>query len=206
MSDLGIGYIIAELFGPLGAVGGILCILLLFFIDAVIFPTLPELFTVLVFVQGYGMDPFLLGVLILAAIAVGEVAGLLTLYGIVKRLRVPARLQRVVMSYRDFLVCQDEKMILVNRVAPVLPLMGAFVALSHWDLKRSIAYLLIGGMTKYGLILLLSGFFLAYMERGTATTVTLIMVLVVIALSFAATLVRKRRMKMEMRKDADRTA
>ena len=64
-------------------------------------------------------------------------------------------------------------------------------------LKRSIAYLLIGGMTKYGLILLLSGFFLAYLEKGTATTVTIAMVLAVIALSFVATMVRKRRMKTE---------
>ncbi|KQM12213.1 hypothetical protein AOA80_03465 [Methanomassiliicoccales archaeon RumEn M1] len=206
MSDLGIGYIIAELFGPLGAIGGVLCILLLFFIDAVIFPTVPELFTVLVFMQGYGLDPLLLGALLLAAIAVGEVAGLLTLYWIVKRLRVPVRLQRIIMGYRDFLVCRDEKMILVNRVAPVLPFMGAFVALCHWDLKRSIAYLLIGGMTKYGLILLLSGFFLAYLEKGTATTVTIAMVLAVIALSFVATMVRKRRMKTEVCKDADRSA
>lgn len=206
MSDLGIGYIIAELFGPLGAMGGVLCILLLFFIDAVIFPTLPELFTVLVFMQGYGLDPILLGALLLAAIAVGEITGLLTLYWVVKRIRVPARLQKVVMGYRDFLVCQDEKMILVNRIAPVLPLMGAFVALCHWDLRRSIIYLLIGGMAKYGLILLLSGFFLAYLERGTATTITVIMVLSVIALSFVATLVRKRRMKAGMCKDTDRTA
>ncbi len=202
MSDLGIGYIVADLFGPLGAIGGVLCILLLFYIDAVIFPTLPELFTVLVFVQGYGLDPILL----LLAIAVGEVAGLLTLYEVVRRLRVPARLQRAIMSYRDFLVCQDEKMILINRVAPVLPFMGAFVALCHWDLKRSVLYLLVGGMTKYGLILLLSGFFLAYMEKGTATTVTIIMVLVVIVLSFIATIIRKNRMKNRMCEDANRPA
>ncbi len=206
MSDLGIGYIVADLFGPLGAIGGILCILLLFYIDAVIFPTLPELFTVLVFVQGYGLDPILLAALLLLAIAVGEVAGLLTLYEVVRRLRVPARLQRAIMSYRDFLVCQDEKMILINRVAPVLPFMGAFVALCHWDLKRSVLYLLVGGMTKYGLILLLSGFFLTYMEKGTATTVTIIMVLVVIVLSFIATIIRKNRMKNRMCEDANRPA
>ena len=198
MSDLGIGYIIAELFGPLGAAGGVLCIFLLFYIDAVLFPTLPELFTVLVFIQGYGLNPIVLGLLLLAAIAAGEVAGLMTLYTVVKRLRVPGRLQKAVMGYRDFLLCQDEKMILINRVAPVLPFMGAFVALCRWDLRRSIAFLLIGGITKYGLILLMSGFFLAYLEKGAATTVTLVMVLVVIALSLIATLVRKRRMRMEV--------
>ncbi|NLI74225.1 MAG: hypothetical protein GX369_05600, partial [Euryarchaeota archaeon] len=166
MSDIGIGYIISELFGPLGAIGGILCILLLFFIDAVVFPTLPELFTVLIFMQGYGLEPIHLGLLLLAAIAVGEVLGLLTLYGIVRKLRVPARLQNIITGYRDFLICQDERMILVNRVAPVLPFMGAFVAICRWDLRRSIAYLLIGGMVKYGAILLLSGFFLTFLEEG----------------------------------------
>ena len=206
MSDLGIGYIVSDLFGPLGAVGGILCIFLLFYIDAVLFPTLPELFTVLVYIQGYGLDPLMLGILMLLAIASGEVAGLLTLYEIVRRLRVPARVQKVVESYRDFLICQDEKMILVNRVAPVLPFMGAFVALCHWDIKRSVFYLLLGGMTKYGLILLLSGVFLTYLEKGVATTVTIIMVLVVIGLSLIATMIRKRRLERKVCEDADRPA
>jgi len=206
MSDLGIGQIISELFGPLGAVGGVLCIFLLFFIDAIIFPTLPELFTVLVYTQGYGLDPLLFGGVLLGTIMVAEVAGLLTLYTIVRWARVPERIQRVIMNYRDFLVCQDERMILINRVAPVLPFMGAFVALCRWDLKRSVAYTLIGGGLKYGIILALSGFFLSYMERGTATTVTIVMVLVVIALSLVATLYRKRRLEEGRCGDADRPA
>lgn len=88
-------------------------------------------------------------------------------------------------------------MILINRIAPVLPFMGAFVALCRWDLKRSVAYTLIGGAVKYGLILTLSGFFLAYMEKGVATMVTVIMVLIVIGISFLATLYRRRNVRKE---------
>ncbi|NLK26078.1 MAG: hypothetical protein GX307_05850 [Euryarchaeota archaeon] len=197
MSSLSIGIFISDLFGPLGAVGGILCIFLLFYIDAILFPTLPELFTVLIFTQGYGIEPLLFGLILLITIMVGEVAGLLTLYTVVRWIRVPERIQKAIMKYRDFLVCQDERMILINRIAPVLPFMGAFVALCRWDLKRSVAYTLIGGAVKYGLILTLSGFFLAYMEKGVATMVTVIMVLIVIGISFLATLYRRRNVRKE---------
>ena len=107
MSDLGIGYIIAELFGPLGAIGGVLCILLLFFIDAVIFPTVPELFTVLVFMQGYGLTPPAWRP-VAAAIAVGEVAGLLTILDSHGSRAGAATEDHH--GHRDFLVCRDEKM------------------------------------------------------------------------------------------------
>lgn len=206
MSDLGMGSIIAELFGPLGAVGGVLCIFLLFYIDAILFPTLPELFTVLIFTQGYGLEPALFGAVLLSTIMVAEVAGLLTLYTVVRWIKVPERLQKVIMTYRDFLVCQDERMILVNRIAPVLPFMGAFVALCRWDLKRSVVYTVVGGGLKYGVILALSGLFLTYMEKGIATTVTIVMVLAVIAISLVATLYRRRRLERGRCEDAHRPA
>jgi hypothetical protein len=84
-------------------------------------------------------------------------------------------------------------MILLNRVAPILPFTGAFVALSGWSYRRSLFYLVLGGTLKYGLILAASNYFLIYMEKGMAADVTLVMVVVIIVLSFMTSSYRKRK-------------
>jgi hypothetical protein len=196
MTDIGTFFI--ELFSPLGLWGGLLCIFLLFYIDAIIFPTLPELFTVVIFASGaaYGVDPYLFAIAILITIVVAEVAGAMSLYLVVKRARVPTRIKSVVKRYQGFLLCPDERMILINRVAPILPFLGAFIAFAGWELKRSLVYLVVGGVIKYGIILALSGLFFAYFsDKGTATTVTIVMVLTIIVLSMIVSYYRKRRME-----------
>ncbi len=201
MTDIGTFF--TELFTPLGLWGGLVCIFILFYIDAIIFPTLPELFTVLIFsnASDYGIDTFTYGVFILVTIVVAEIAGVLTLYYIVKSAKLPHRVSKIVKRYQSFLLCPDERMILINRLAPILPFLGAFIALAGWGLKKSLTYVVVGGIIKYGIILALSGLFLTYFSKGTATTVTIIMVVVIIILSMLVSYYRKRRMK-----DACRTA
>lgn len=189
-----IGEAFYTLFSPLGLAGWLLCTFLLFYIDAIVFPTLPELFVVLFFIAGYGTMPdWALWSLFVMMIAVAEVLGLTTLYLVVKRLKVPPRISAVIDRYRRFLLLQDERMILLNRVAPILPFTGAFVALSGWSYRRSLFYLVLGGTLKYGLILAVSNYFLIYLEKGVAADVTLVMVVAIIVLSFIASTYRKRR-------------
>lgn len=190
-----VGNFITALFGPLGVGGGLLCIFLLFYIDSIVFPTVPELFTVLIYIGEDSVNPWLYGAAILATLLVAELAGVLTLYYVVKRARLPDRISRVVHRYQSFLICPDERMILVNRIAPILPFTGAFIALANWDLRKSLRYIVIGGAIKYGAILAMSGIFIAYMEKGIATTFTIMMVLVIIAISMVATYYRKKRME-----------
>ncbi|NLX47336.1 MAG: hypothetical protein GXY70_04105 [Euryarchaeota archaeon] len=189
-----VGEAFYTLFSPMGLAGWLLCTFLLFYIDAIVFPTLPELFVVLFFIAGYGTMPdWALWSVFVAVIAVAEVLGLTTLYLVVKRLRVPPKISEVVGRYRRFLLIQDERMILLNRVAPILPFTGAFVALSGWSYRRSVSYLVLGGVVKYGSILAASNYFLLYMEKGMAVDVTLFMVVTIIVLSFLASTYRKRR-------------
>ncbi|MBI0583940.1 MAG: hypothetical protein ISF22_06905 [Methanomassiliicoccus sp.] len=194
-----VGTMLFDFFLPLGPWGGLIFIFLLFYIDAIIFPTLPELFVVLVFIsQDTGSTMFLVGyaVAMLITIAVAEVVGVLTLYMIVKKGllgKFRERVSRGVNKYCDFLLVPDERMILLNRVAPILPFLGAFIALSRWDLRKSMIYVLVGGLAKYGIIIALSGFFLAYFSQGTAQVATLVMVIGIIAASFIVSLVRKRK-------------
>lgn len=186
--------VIISIFNPVNVVGGLICIFLLFYIDAIIFPTMPELFTVGIFALQTQISTLGFGLLILVTIAISEVLGFCTLYYIVRKVKVPRLIQKGVDKFRAFLIYPDERMILVNRIAPVLPFMGAFASICNWSLKKSLMYVLIGGMAKYGLILLASYLFLAYWDSSTATTVVLTMVIGVIALSFVASYFRKKKM------------
>jgi hypothetical protein len=190
-----IGSMLNDLFQPLGLVGGLLALFLVLYINSVAIPTLPEVFLVIIFTTGYGIDPLLLAILILIVATLSEAVGLMTLYYLAKRIRLPPRIEKVFNSYRNFLFVHDERMILVNRVAPLIWFLGMFVAFAHWDLRLSLKYQAIGGLVRYGFILALSGLFLTYTRQGTATFATLVIVLVVLALSFLVALFRRKKLE-----------
>lgn len=187
-----IGQVIYSYFLPLGIWGMLGCIFILFYIDAIVFPTLPELFTVIIFMT---KPETWFGLAILGVIAISEFLGLTTLYLIVKKSKVPQRIERAVNKYKDFLVMGDERIILLNRIAPILPFLGAFVAICKWSYTKSVAYTFIGGISKYGIILTASGLFFALLSTGTAQTITLMMILIVIAISFVCAYFKSRRLK-----------
>jgi membrane protein YqaA with SNARE-associated domain len=193
-----IGQEVYHFFSGLGPLGWLAAIFILFYVDAILFPTLPELITVIIFIAGLQTtSAWVLGILILITIAIAEFAGLTTLYLIVKKVRVPKMIRRVVCKYQDFLIVKDERIILVNRIAPVLPFLGAFVAILNWSFRKAMIYTLVGGVVKYGLILLLSGWFFELLSEGTAELVTLAMVIGILVASFALSIIRRRRMKRE---------
>jgi hypothetical protein len=191
-----IGQSIVDLFAGLGLYGLLLAVFFIFYIDAILFPTLPELFAIIIFLAGREYIPgWAFGILMLITIAIAEVAGIITLYSIVLRVKMPRRMERAIKKYRDFLVVGDERMILVNRIAPILPFLGGFAAICKWSLKKTIIYTVIGGTIKYGLILAMAGYLFTYFEAGTARTVTLLMVLIIIGVGFGLSYYRKKRME-----------
>ncbi len=183
------------LFDGFGEPGVLLFILILFFIDAVIFPTLPEVF----FLLGFDQNPTVaFGCELLAVAAIGELAGIFLLYYVVKRIRVPARVSRVAEKYIDFLIVSDERIILVNRVAPMIPFLGAFIALNgNWNPGKCAFYIVLGCILKYGIIMMASSFFYSYFGSDTAQTVMLIAIVAVIAVSFVASYIKKKRSGLE---------
>lgn len=189
---LDIGQAIYDIFSPLDAWGMLACIFVIFYVDAIVFPTLPELFAVIIFMV---IPQAWFGLMILATIAVAEVLGLSTLYLIVKKIHIPQIIEKAIHRYRDFLMVRDERMILVNRIAPVIPFIGAFVAICNWSIKKAIIYTLVGGMTKYGFIISMSGMFFAYFSSKTAQNVTLGMIIIIIGVSIAISIVRRGRMR-----------
>jgi membrane protein YqaA with SNARE-associated domain len=185
-----IGQTIFQSLQPLGTEGLLFCVFLLFFIDAIVFPTLPELFAVIIFMV-QPTAPFAL--LVLATIAVAEILGTSTLYFIIKRVRIPKRIKLAADKYCSMLFVKNERIVLLNRIAPILPFMGAFAAICNWNFRKVLAYTFIGGMVKYGAILAMSSVFFAYMSTGMAETVTMALVICVIVISLTFSVVKNRK-------------
>ncbi len=193
MIDIG-GWMM-DVFGPYGAIGIALVIFLIFYIDAVFFPTLPEIF----FIIGFMYDPTpVWGITILVVASLAEAAGLSTLYFIVEKIGVPERIKNIADKYADFLIVSDEKMLLVNRLAPMLPFAGAFVSLIHsWTLKRALIYNFIGCYIKYGIILLFAEFFYSYFGSQEAQWYTILFVIIVMVLSIIASIYKRKKAGLE---------
>ena len=186
---MNIGQFIFDLFGPDGGWGVVLCIFLIFLIDALLFPTLPELF----FILGFSYDPTIgFGLQLLLAAVVAEWIGIFALYYVVKHIRIPAKVSRVVDKYVNFLMLKDERLLLLNRIAPMIPFAGAFICIAGWDIKKSWFYITFGCVLKYGVIMLLSDQLYKYYAES-APTMTIILLIVILAISFALSFVMKKR-------------
>ena len=189
----GIGEWVQSVFGPYGVIGIMLFVFLIFFIDALVFPTLPELFFILGF-MAMPEQTLEYGLYLLGAAVVAEIAGISLLYWIVERIRVPARIKRIADKYVKFLIVSDERMLLVNRAAPVIPFAGAFISLiDDWRLTRALFYVVLGCLIKYGLILLMSSFFFDYFSSDDAQTYTILLIIAVIAISMIAAFAKKKK-------------
>jgi len=193
----GIGEWLQGVFGPYGVIGVILFVFLIFFIDALVFPTLPELFFIFGFMampQETFAQMVEYGLYLLSAAVIAEVAGITLLYWIVEHVRVPERIKRIADRYVKFLIVSDERMLLVNRVAPVIPFAGAFISLiDDWRISKALFYVVIGCILKYGLILLMSSFFFSYFSSGDAETYTIIFIIAVIVISMIAAFSKKKK-------------
>ena len=178
-------------FGPYGYIGILVFIFLLFYIDSLIFPTLPEVFFILSFM--YDPTPYW-GMILLLVGAVAEFAGVTSLYLVVERIRVPERIRSVADKYSKFLILNDDRMILVNRVAPVMPFTGAFISLiESWEIKRAWFYLILGYVLKYGAILLFANFFFAFFSGPQAEVLSIVMIIIVMAVSLFMAYRKKKR-------------
>ena len=197
---MNLGQAIYDLFGANGEWGLVLCIFLIFLLDALLIPTLPELFFVLAFIGGanYG-HPLLFGVELLIAAVIAEQIGIFSLYLVVKKYnhKIPKKIQSALDKYTQFLVVSDEKLLLLNRVAPMLPFAGAFVAILNWSVPKSAFYIAIGCIVKFGFIMMLSNFFYNYFQSEESQIITIVMILAVIAVSIVLSFFVKKKKGIE---------
>ena len=177
--------------GDYGDAGVLLCVFLIFLIDAIVFPALPEIF----FILGYDYNPTpVFGVLLVLTAVAAELAGVFSLYYVAKHIRIPKKLTRIVDRYVQFLLVSDERVMLLNRIAPMIPFAGAFIALvDSWDPRKCALYIVIGCVLKYGLLIMASSFFYAYFSSDAALKVTMAFVIAIIGISLAASYYRKKK-------------
>jgi hypothetical protein len=186
------------LFAFLGVAGTLVALFLVFVIDAAIIPLLPELAIVLSFLyRGPGVNPFLWALLLLSMAVSGEVIGNTLMFLWVRKLVVdrghlPRILDRAMRSWTRFLVVPDERIILVNRIAPVVPFVGAFIAVLRWNYAKSILFIVLGAAAKYSLLLVLAAYLGLIYDPNTATLVTIAAIIVLVAVSAGGSLLYRR--------------
>src|SRR3989442_15962621 len=101
---------LAALFGSLGPTGSLMALLVIFAVDAAVFPALPELWIVGTYTYRPDvMDPTLWAVLLLAVAVAGAVLGTSPLYGgvrrgVVHRRRMRRRLEGAVRGWESVLI------------------------------------------------------------------------------------------------------
>lgn len=202
--SVNIGQVIYDLFGDNGDLGVLLCIFLIFLLDALLVPTLPELFFILGFMAGAEHNtPIVFGCELLLMAILAELVGILSLYYVVKHIRIPKKIEKLVDTYTKFLVMGDERLLLLNRIAPMIPFAGAFIAIAKWNLKKSIFYIVLGCVLKYGIIMLLSNMFLDFFSSDQAQLFMIIMIVVVIAVSMVLSIVVKKRHGIDKGQDTE---
>ena len=183
--------IMTDIFGPYGMAGVVAMVFVAFLVDAMVFPFLPEIFIIIGF--AYEPTPGFAVILLLTAI-IAECLGNTLLYCVVQRFGLPRKLKRVMNKYVSILIVSDERMMLLNRIAPMIPYSGAFISvIESWKLSRALFYIVIGCILKYGLILSMSTFFYSYFTSDVAQYVMIGFVVLILAISLIASYIRKKR-------------
>ncbi len=187
-----IGESIIEFFSNFGIAGMVLALYSIFLVDSMIFPALPDFFLLVIYSTNPGT---IWGVELLIVAVLASFSGNSLLYLIVKRYSPPKFIKNLMRKYSETLIIKDERILLVNRIAPVLPYTGAFIAVNHWDYWKSITYIVLGAILKFGFLIMLSGTFYNLFERGVAERATFLLIIAVILVSLIASHVEKKRLK-----------
>jgi hypothetical protein len=110
----------------------------------------------------------------LVALAAGvEVLVAAFLHALTGVVRLPRWLRRLMDGYSGALLLHDERLVLLNRVVPVLPVVGAFIRVRQWRPGRALAYVGLGSMAKYGLLLAVAHVSYEYFASAWAFGVSL---------------------------------
>jgi len=190
---MGVGDFLFDLFAGLGDQGILICIFLLFLLDALLVPTVPELFFILAIGANTSWE---FSLLVLVVGFAGEMVGVFFLYNVVKRTGLPKRVDKALKKYINFLIVSDEKVMLINRIAPMVPFTGAVMASmrKRWDVRKCLLWLVVGYVFKYGLIMLFGQTATTFFDGGTSRTVMLIAIIAMIVISAVVAFIRKKKM------------
>src|SRR5216117_823949 len=193
--------ILAALFASLGPIGSLAALLVIFAVDAALFPALPEAWILITYTfRPETMDA--VGWAALLLLVAVHLLGTTILYALVRRIlvrgrRMPRWLESGMRRWTEFLGVPDERAILLNRIAPVVPFVGAFIATLRWNYRRSMGFVAVGGLAKYAVLLYLVFVIGVAYDPRTARSITLVLVVLVVAMSVLGSWLYRRRGRSE---------
>ena len=186
-----IGEDIINAFASLGDIGMLLALVVIIWIDGTAFPTLPEIWMIWIF--GVNPDSFAWGTVLVLVATCARLLGNFTLYTLVKVAKLPGWIQRRMKQYTDFLIVKDERLLLLNRLAPIVPYTGAFIAVCNWNVKKSAIYIFISGLVKFSAIVVISWLSFDNLREDVAPWVSLGVVAILLGASVIASVVYRRK-------------
>ena len=104
-------------------------------------------------------------------------------------------MERAMKKWVGFLFLRDEKALLLNRFAPMIPYSGAFIATCGWSFKRSLGFIIAGGLAKYSILLGIAFALDSTLDSEMAALATVTAVVIIMVASLASARVLKGRMK-----------
>ena len=191
-----IGEDIINMFASLGDLGMLLAMTVIIWIDGTAFPTLPEVW--MIFLFGAHPDSFAWGAILVIVASAASLLGNFTLYALVRVAKLPKWVQKKMKQYTDFLIVKDEKLLLLNRLAPIVPYTGAFIAVCNWNVRKCAVYIFASAIVKFSIIILISWASFESVKEEIAPFVSLAVVIVLLVSSIIASIVyKKRKLKKE---------
>lgn len=169
------------------------------FLDAFLIPTIPEIFFMTILSYDPSSPQWIFTILLVTML--GEALGILALWFFTSRFTIPNWIKKAVGTYVDYLIVPNEKMVLVNRFAPMLPFTGAFAAIMSWDIRKVLAFNAAGCLIKYGFLAILGGSLYAILGEN-AGLATILVTIVVMVIGISLGIRRKNRRKAELESEA----
>lgn len=177
--------------------GMLVGLFLVVFFDAIVIPIGPELLAIAIYSTNLDAG---WATAIVMTVASAQICGTSTLYLVGKHPRLLPKYMRNVMNrYRSTLVISDERIVFINCFVPILPFLGAFVAVSDWSYRKSMFYVALGGAIKYSVFLSMSRTFHYLFAEGVAQKVSLLTVLGLLVASGMYAFHRRRKFDREER-------
>ncbi len=188
-----IGQTIFDIFRDLGDLGMFIAIAIVIWLDGAVFPTIPEAW--LVFIWNAHPDPsFNFGLTLVLVSTAASVAGTLSLYSVVKLIGLPNRIRKAMSGYTNWLIVNDERLLVLNRFAPLIPYTGAFIAANDWNIRKATIYLVGSAALKFSVWVTVFAVLRENLVGELSPWISLALVAVVIGASTAASIAyRKKR-------------
>jgi len=195
-----IGQSIFDLFRGLGDIGMFIAIAIVIWLDGAAFPTIPEAW--LLFIWNVHPDPsFSFGLTLVLVASAASVAGTLSLYSAVKVTGLPKRVQKAMSGYTNWLIVNDERLLVLNRFAPLIPYTGAFIAANNWNIRRATIYLVGSALLKFSAWVTVFAVLRENLMGDLAPWISLALVVIVITTSTVVSLTYRKRRKGVPRND-----